>query len=131
VGSEMCIRDRDTAGQMNGVDISAPGGDSKFPGDSPAGTNGKIVSTMNDGTKGPGSPIYAGEEGTSMAAPIVSGVVALIYSLKPTVSFEKVWQILKSTVTPFPAGSSCALKGNCGAGIVNAGAAIAAVDATP
>jgi serine protease len=121
----------DTAGQMNGVDISAPGGDSKFPGDSPAGTNGKIVSTMNDGTKGPGSPIYAGEEGTSMAAPIVSGVVALIYSLKPTVSFEKVWEILKSTVTPFPAGSSCALKGNCGAGIVNAGAAIAAVEAAP
>jgi serine protease len=121
----------DTAGQMVGVDISAPGGDSKFPGDSPAGTNGKIVSTMNDGIKGPGAPIYKGEEGTSMAAPIVAGVVALIYSVKPKISFDKVWDVLKSTVTPFPAGSTCEAKGNCGAGIVNAGAAVAAAAALP
>lgn len=121
----------DTNGQMAGVDISAPGGDSQFPGDSPVGTNGKIVSTMNDGLKGPGAPIYKGEEGTSMAAPIVSGVVALIYSVKPKINFDKVWDVLKSTVTPFPPGSSCEAKGNCGAGIVNAGAAVAAAAALP
>jgi serine protease len=121
----------DNSGQMVGVDISAPGGDSKFPGDSPAGTNGKIVSTLNDGTKGPGNPIYQGEEGTSMAAPIVTGVIALIYSVKPKINFDKVWDVLKSTVTAFPPGSSCATKGNCGAGIVNAGAAVAAAAALP
>jgi serine protease len=117
--------------QMVGVDISAPGGDSKFPGDSPAGTNGKIVSTLNDGKTAPGSPIYRGEEGTSMAAPVVAGVVALIYSVKPGITFDQVWEVIKSTVTKFPAGSTCEVKGICGAGIVNAGAAVAAAAALP
>ena len=121
----------DTAGQMVGVDISAPGGDSRFPGDSPTSTKGKIISTLNDGLKGPGLPIYGSDEGTSMAAPVVAGVVALIYSVRPKINFDKVWDVLKSTVTPFPAGSTCEAKGNCGAGIVNAGAAVAAAAALP
>jgi serine protease len=121
----------DSTGQMNGVDISAPGGDSKFPGDSPAGTDGKIVSTLNDGKTAPGAPIYKGEEGTSMAAPVVAGVVALIYSLKPKITFDQVWEVLKSTVTKFPSGSTCATKNICGVGIVNAGAAVAAAAALP
>jgi serine protease len=66
-----------------------------------------------------------------MAAPIVTGVIALIYSVKPKINFDKVWDVLKSTVTAFPPGSSCATKGNCGAGIVNAGAAVAAAAALP
>ncbi len=121
----------DSTGQMVGVDISAPGGDSKFPGDSPAGTDGKIMSTLNDGKTAPGAPIYAGEEGTSMAAPVVSGVVALIYSVKPNISFDQVWEVLKTTVTKFPSGGECATKNICGAGIVNAGAAVAAAAALP
>jgi serine protease len=121
----------DTTSQMVGVDISAPGGDENFPGDAPASSLGAIVSTMNDGLKGPGAPIYKPEQGTSMAAPVVAGVVALIYSVKPKINFDKVWDVLKSTVTPFPAGSSCEVKGNCGAGIVNAGAAVAAAAALP
>ena len=121
----------DNSGQMVGVDISAPGGDSKNPGDAPAGTSGKIVSTLNDGVKGPGNPIYRGEEGTSMAAPVVTGVVALIYSIKPKINFDQVWDVLKATVTKFPPGSSCETKLNCGAGIVNAGAAVAAAAALP
>lgn len=121
----------DSTGQMVGVDISAPGGDSKFPGDSPAGTNGKIVSTLNDGKTGPGNPIYQGEEGTSMATPVVAGVIALIYSVKPTITFDDVWKVLESTVTKFPAGSVCEQQKICGAGIVNAGAAVAAAAALP
>ena len=121
----------DGNGQMNGVDISAPGGDSKFPGDSPAGTNGKIVSTLNDGKTSPGNPIYKGEEGTSMAAPVVAGVVALIYSMKPSIKFDQVWEVLQSTVSKFPAGSTCATQNICGVGIVNAGAAVAAAAALP
>jgi serine protease len=116
---------------MVGVDISAPGGDSKFPGDSPAGTNGKIVSTLNDGKTSPGAPIYRGEEGTSMATPVVAGVVALIYSIKPTITFDQVWEVLKATVTKFPPGSVCEQKNICGAGILNAGAAVAAAAALP
>ena len=121
----------DSSGQMVGVDISAPGGDSKFPGDSPAGTNGKMVSTWNDGKTVPGAPTYRGEEGTSMAAPVVSGVVALIYSVRPKITFDQIWEVIKSTATKFPAGSTCETKNICGAGIVNAGAAVAAANALP
>jgi serine protease len=121
----------DTTGQMVGVDISAPGGDGQTQGEAPAASGGQILSTLNDGLKGPGQPIYDIEEGTSMAAPIVSGVVALIYSVKPGIAFDKVWDVLKSTVTAFPAGSSCDLKKYCGAGIVNAGAAVAAAASLP
>ena len=121
----------DNTGQMVGVDISAPGGDSRYPGDSPAGTDGKIISTLNDGKTVPGSPIYGGDEGTSMAAPLVTGVIALIYSLKPKIAFDKVWDVIKSTVTKFPSGSVCATQNICGVGIVNAGAAVAAAAALP
>jgi serine protease len=121
----------DTTGQMVGVDISAPGGDGQTPGEAPAASGGQILSTLNDGLKGPGLPTYGIEEGTSMAAPIVSGVVALIYSVKPGIAFDKVWDALKATATPFPVGSSCEVKKYCGAGIVNAGAAVAAAAALP
>lgn len=121
----------DSSGQMVGVDISAPGGDSSFPGDAPASTTGRIVSTLNDGKTTPGNPIYKGEEGTSMATPVVAGVVALIYSIKPKITFDQVWQVVQSTATKFPAGSTCETKKNCGIGIINAGAAVAAAAALP
>lgn len=121
----------DSTGQMVGVDISAPGGDSKFPGDSPVGSKGKIISTWNDGKTIAGNATYEGEEGTSMAAPVVAGVVALIYSVKPNITFDQVWKVVSETVTPFPIGSVCDTKKICGIGIVNAGAALAAASALP
>jgi serine protease len=121
----------DSTGQMVGVDISAPGGDSKFPGESPFGSKGRIVSTWNEGKTVATTPTYQGEEGTSMAAPVVTGVVALIYSVKPNINFDQVWEVLSSTVTKFPAGSACETKKYCGIGIVNAGAALAAASALP
>lgn len=121
----------DTKGQMVGVDISAPGGDSKFPGDAPAGSKGKILSTWNDGKTIVGAPTYQSEEGTSMAAPVVAGVVALIYSIKPNITFDQVWEVVSTTATKFPAGGECETKKYCGIGIVNAGAAVAAALALP
>ncbi len=121
----------DSTGQMVGVDISAPGGDSKFPGDAPASTGGKIISTLNTGKTVPGLPDYALEEGTSMAAPIVAGVVALLHTVKPKITFEQVWEVLSTTATKFPAGSVCETQNICGSGIVNAGAAVPAAAALP
>jgi serine protease len=66
-----------------------------------------------------------------MATPVVSGVVALIYSVKPNITFDQVWEVLKATVTKVPAGSQCETKNICGVGIVNAGAAVAAAAALP
>lgn len=109
-----------------GVDISAPGGDDRDFATAPAGTKGKILSTYNDGSKAPGSPTYGLEEGTSMAAPVVSGVVALLYSINPDISFDQVYEVLKNSVTPFKAGGDCASATitKCGVGIVNAGNAV-------
>jgi serine protease len=114
-----------------GVDISAPGGDdqdSVIPNGGTVPAGGEIYSTLNDGKTVQGNPTYGAEEGTSMASPVAAGVVALMYSVKPNLTDDQIWQILKTTATPFANGTECAsLPGYCGIGIVNAGAAVAAV----
>ncbi|MEY4418382.1 MAG: hypothetical protein RIQ88_820, partial [Actinomycetota bacterium] len=120
-----------------GVDISAPGGDFE----SGMGEAGGIYSTVNDGVTVPGDPSYAYMQGTSMASPVAAGVVALMYSVKPNITDDQVWNILSTTAKPFAASSECAQKikittmqdgtkaksGYCGIGIIDAGAAVAAV----
>ena len=91
------------------VEVAAPGG----------GGGGSVLSTLNSGSQGPGADSYAGYNGTSMATPHVSGVVALMLSVKPTLTPDQVTQILQSTARAFPA--TCA---QCGSGIVNANAAV-------
>lgn len=98
------------------VALAAPGGD---------GTAG-ILSTLNTGTTAPGADSYAAYKGTSMAAPVVSGVAALMMAAKPSLTADQVAALLKSTATPFAQACS-----GCGSGIVNAAAAVnAALGAT-
>ena len=61
-----------------------------------------------------------------MATPHVAGVASLLYSRKPSLTPAEVLSFLQSTVTAFPGGSTCNTS-ICGSGIVNAGAAVAAV----
>ena len=103
------------------VEISAPGGETIRLNDS----NG-VLSTLNTGTQGPVADTYVYYQGTSMAAPHVAGVASLLYSRKPSLTPAEVLTILQSTVTGFPGGSTCNTS-ICGSGIVNAGAAVAAV----
>jgi serine protease len=84
-----------------------------------------ILSTLNAGVTTPGAQSYAWYSGTSMAAPHVAGVAALMFAAKPSLSPDQVAAILRSTARPFPAPCS-----GCGSGIVDAGAAVQAV-ATP
>jgi serine protease len=98
------------------VDISAPGGDSL----------GGILSTLNTGTQGPAEETYAFYQGTSMAAPHVSGVASLIYATNSSLQWTQVLQVMQENVTPFPAGSTCTLS-ICGSGILNAYAALQAL----
>ena len=95
------------------VEVAAPGGDIRS-----SSANG-ILSTLNTGTTTPGSDAYAFYQGTSMATPHVVGVVALMLSVKPTLTPDQVTSILQSTARAFPATCS-----QCGSGIVNANAAV-------
>ncbi|MFM5968718.1 MAG: S8 family serine peptidase [Micrococcales bacterium] len=121
-----------STGEMVGVDLSAPGGDhTDFVG-APADTNGRIISTRNDGKTTIGNPSYDYEEGTSMASPVVAGVVALVMSVKPNLTFDDVWlKVISPTLTPFDATSSCASTKACGGGIINAAAAVAMAQTLP
>ncbi len=96
------------------VSLAAPGGD---------GGSG-ILSTLNTGTGTPGVDNYVAYQGTSMAAPVVSGVAALMLAARPSLTPDQVASLLRSTVTPFPAACT-----QCGSGIVNASAAVAAAAA--
>jgi len=92
------------------VEVAAPGG---------SGGVNSVLSTLNAGSTGPGADSYALYNGTSMATPHVSGVVALMLSVKPTLTPDQVTSILQSTARAFPA--TCV---SCGSGIVNANAAV-------
>jgi serine protease len=92
------------------VEVAAPGG---------SGGVNSVLSTLNAGSTSPGADSYALYNGTSMATPHVSGVVALMLSVKPTLTPDQVTSILQSTARAFPATCS-----QCGAGIVNASAAV-------
>jgi subtilisin family serine protease len=85
------------------VDIAAPGQ--------------SIVSTYWDSTNG---SIYRFETGTSAAAPLVAGVIALMFSLQPTLTVDQIVTVLTSTADPLDAMG-------IGAGRVNALAAARAV----
>lgn len=62
--------------------------------------------------------------GTSFATPVVAGVIGLVLAVAPGLAPGQVRSILAATATPFPAGSGCTTA-TCGAGIVDARAAVA------
>jgi len=105
------------------VSLSAPGGDSgNLPG---------IISTLNGGITLPGVPSYATYMGTSMAAPHVAGVVALMLTRDPTLTPGQVFNRLSAASRTFPTGSDCAAAvGACGTGLLDASNAVSSVTST-
>ncbi|MFN2309091.1 MAG: PKD domain-containing protein, partial [Gammaproteobacteria bacterium] len=69
--------------------------------------------------KTPAADSYAYYQGTSMAAPHVAGVAALLYSQRPSATPAEIRQVLMNTARAFP--GSCS---GCGAGIIDAAAAL-------
>ncbi|PPJ41746.1 MULTISPECIES: S8 family peptidase [unclassified Pseudoxanthomonas] len=104
------------------IDISAPGGGGSVDGN----PGGYVWSTGNAGTTVPTTETYFGMGGTSMAAPHVAAVVALMQSVAETpLTPAQILATLKSTARPFPVAPPA--NRPIGAGIVNAAAAVQAV----
>ena len=98
------------------VDLAAPGGD---------GSNG-IYSTLNAGSTTPGADSYAAYRGTSMAAPHVAAVAALMLSVNSALTPDDLESRLKASARAFPATCS-----QCGTGLLDAAAAVAAATGAP
>ncbi len=101
------------------------------------GSNGALASFSDYGTgtvqlAAPGVNVYSTDSGgkygtmsgTSMAAPLVTGTVALVEAAHPTWTMSQVIDAVLDTVTPDPALAGKVTTG----GVVNAGAAVANTD---
>ncbi|KAA9130205.1 S8 family serine peptidase [Marinihelvus fidelis] len=98
------------------VEITAPGGD--FNRDGVA-----IASTLNDGATTQTTDGYYYYQGTSMSAPHISGLVALMLEVAPTLTPAEVSQAIQDNARPL--AGSCS--GGCGAGIADAEATLLAL----
>lgn len=99
------------------VDVSAPGGDATASG------YNAILSTWNEGETTVGSEAYGFMQGTSMAAPHVAALAALMMTAGSSLTPAEVESKMKATARPIPGLCDT---GGCGTGLVDAGAAVRA-----
>ncbi|HEX8705460.1 MAG TPA: S8 family peptidase [Myxococcaceae bacterium] len=97
------------------VDVMAAGGEMREDLNGDGYADGVLSTSFDDKNQ----PVYAFNQGTSMATPHVAGIVALMAAVTPTLNHAQAESILKSTAS---ASSQCTL--GCGAGLVNAQAAL-------
>lgn len=103
------------------ADLAAPGGDS----------GAGIISTVDRGTKTPDRPGYASYWGTSMAAPHVSGVLAIAREYDRLTPLADLLEVLLNNLAPFTSVGSryaCSV-GVCGAGALDAALFLQALEA--
>ncbi|UYQ63145.1 S8 family peptidase [Streptomyces peucetius] len=98
------------------VDITAPGGETAV-----SSTNG-IWSTLNTGTRSVGSENYVAYQGTSMAAPHIAGLAALMNQTGPSLTPSQIESAIKTNARTL--AGSCS--GGCGAGLADAAATLGA-----
>ncbi|MCF6226352.1 MAG: S8 family serine peptidase [Xanthomonadales bacterium] len=126
------------------VDITGPGGDgcNPFTDAEPTSLSDceggvfqdatMILSTYNSGSQGPGSDSFGFQQGTSMAAPHIAGLAALIRSVDSSLTPAEVKQVIQDTADSFASvpDHQCTTA-ICGAGYANATAAIDSLISNP
>ena len=117
----ICVAATDQRGQRTSysnfgaeVTVAGPGGDTSRDDDSDGSPDG-VLSTI-------GGSRYELMMGTSMATPHVAGLVALMKSLKPSLTVADVKAAFAKASTPI---SNCAT--GCGTGLIDAAAALRAI----
>lgn len=111
--------DRAEYSNFGAVTLAAPGGYG-----SGSDATGMILATYNTGRIAPASESYAYLQGTSMATPHVAGLAALVAATNDRLTPDEIRGVLVRSATPFAAGTLCAVDKGCGAGIIDATAAI-------
>ncbi|MFJ5059122.1 S8 family peptidase [Streptomyces nigra] len=99
------------------VDIAAPGGETNSV------TADGILSTLNSGAQGPSGENYAYYQGTSMAAPHIAGLAALMKSANASLTPAQIESAIKTNARTLPGTCS----GGCGAGLADATKTVQAV----
>ena len=112
------------------VDVAAPGGETRRATDTPGTVttpeNG-IYSSLNSGTTTQSTENYKPYQGTSMAAPHIAGLAALLKSAKSTLTPAEIESAIKTNARPLP--GTCT--GGCGTGIADTAKTVDAVTTTP
>lgn len=99
------------------VDVAAPGGQTS------TGSADGILSTLNSGTRTPSAENYTYYQGTSMAAPHIAGLAALMKSANPSLTPAQIESAIKANARALPGACS----GGCGAGLADAAKTVQAV----
>ncbi|MCA9838986.1 MAG: S8 family serine peptidase [Trueperaceae bacterium] len=115
------------------VDLMAPGGDTSVDLNEDNFVDGVLSLWKND-SSGKFTTVFY--QGTSMATPHVAGVASLMKAIKPSISQAEVLTALSSTARPLSAelcsSEDIELSENdCGAGLIDAKAALEAIDLSP
>jgi serine protease len=101
------------------IDVTAPGGETAVQ------ANG-IWSTLNTGTRSVGSETYTAYQGTSMAAPHIAGLAALMNQASPSMTPAQIESAIKTNARTLPGTCS----GGCGAGLADAARTLGASGST-
>ncbi|MEM8709566.1 MAG: S8 family serine peptidase [Planctomycetota bacterium] len=107
------------------VDIAAPGGDVSRDRNGDGYADGVLSTKPDDSVSPTNFNNYSFYQGTSMAAPHVAGVAALMLALEPTLTPAQITTILTSTATDLGAAGQDNIFGH---GLVNAFAACQSAD---
>ncbi|MFD3729302.1 S8 family serine peptidase [Streptomyces sp. NPDC058671] len=104
----------------NLIDVTAPGGETAL------GSANGIYSTLNTGIRSLGNDTYAAYQGTSMAAPHIAGLAALMNQTSPSMTPAQIESAIKANVRTLPGTCS----GGCGTGLADAARTLGASGGT-